>query len=656
MSISPSLSINQSDTPATFQRLAPVRERLVTAYLPAVLDEPCQAWYRHTVTRYLAQQLLTLYRRRIVQIVEEHGYDALPRRTREAVTVATTASVLTVDVNLETAVDPASGPLASTLAQRYQAPTWHLITQRLALDLSAAALETLQQTLAPTVLAAMSDAAFADAVLAVVLSTTPPPVFPDRVRHRLEVHAQHDAVELATTLETRGPSLLELEYLLALRQSAARPARLLSLLRQEHFTVLSAAHYQAIRVALAHNTFQQVDGIPWPTAILATGPTRGHAELRPLVADTMSWLAPEILDAWAQRMWQQRAELSDLDADALDILSALWLYQARTPQDDAVADVDELLAMRELQPKRGGQGRRGGYESEQRHAMLRALTHIQNLWLSMTEVEVYTGASPRTRRRRPETQALQSRVFVITDLLGQLRLDGWLDVEKFIFRPGKVFAHFLHGAGRQTALLSARALAYDPYRQIWEKRLLRYLSWQWRTRAHGGNYGQVYRVDTLLEAIGETVVPRRAAWQKTRLEKALDTILADRGIAAWQYQELNVPQWWRSTVLLEPPEIIRATYQRLTRHETPVTRALPAAPTLGEQVKRRRLVLGLSQIQAAELLGISQAYLSLVERGTKTHLGAALHQKVQTWLGENDETSSNTAALLPPGLSPDSTG
>ena len=62
-------------------------------------------------------------------------------------------------------------------------------------------------------------------------------------------------------------------------------------------------------------------------------------------------------DAWAQRMWQQRAELSDLDADALDILSALWLYQARTPQDDAVADVDErLLAMRELQPKRGGQG------------------------------------------------------------------------------------------------------------------------------------------------------------------------------------------------------------------------------------------------------------------------------------------------------------
>src|SRR5713101_905204 len=72
---------DQPETPATFQRLAPVRERLVTAYLPSVLDEPCQTWYRHTVTRYLAQQLLTLYRRRIVQVVEEQGHDALPRRT-----------------------------------------------------------------------------------------------------------------------------------------------------------------------------------------------------------------------------------------------------------------------------------------------------------------------------------------------------------------------------------------------------------------------------------------------------------------------------------------------------------------------------------------------------------------------------------------------
>ena len=90
-------------------------------------------------------------------------------------------------------------------------------------------------------------------------------------------------------------------------------------------------------------------------------------------------------------------------------------------------------------------------------------------------------------------------------------------------------------------------------------------------------------------------------------------------------------------MVLEPPELIRATYQRLARHEAPPARALPAAPTLGEQLKRRRLALGLSQIQAAEQLEISQAYLSLLERGAKTHLSAALQRKTRLWLGEVQE-------------------
>jgi hypothetical protein len=173
------------------------------------------------------------------------------------------------------------------------------------------------------------------------------------------------------------------------------------------------------------------------------------------------FMSPQDTEQWAQRMWQQRAELSDLDADALDALSALWLYQAHTPQGDAVADVDELLAMRGLQPRRGGLGRRGGYEPEQRSAMLQAVSRIQNLWLHLTALEVYqyTGISLRRRRRKATTELdVQSRVFTITDLLGRTRPDGFMDVERFIFRPGKVFAHFLFGPGRQTALLSAKAL------------------------------------------------------------------------------------------------------------------------------------------------------------------------------------------------------
>jgi len=619
------------------QRLARLREGLATDSLAPLLDAPCQAWYLHAVALSLVQQLRDMYRRRVLTMVQEQGSQALPRATRQAVTVTTTATgALTIQIDFGTVTDPVPAPLAQALAQRYHTSSWHLLAQRLALDLTAVTLESLQQTLGADAVMAMSETVFAETMLAAVLQDTPSP-FPNRVRHRLEVQAQHDALDMAGLIEPRGPSLVELEYLLGLQQNPARPARLLAFLRQEHLTVLSAAHYHALRTALAHNTFQEVEGIPWPTAPLVTGPARGHAELRPLIADTTSWLAPEIVEAWAQRMWQQRGELSDLDADVLDALSALWLRHARTPDEDAVAAVDDLLAMRGLQPKQRGHGRRSGYEPEQRHALLRALTHLQNLWLHMTELELYLPSPSGSRRRRRTTQGVQSRLFTITDLLGHIRPDGWFEMEKFIFRPGKVFAHFLHGPGRQTALLSACALSYDPYRQRWEKRLLRYLSWQWRTRAHGGHYGQTYRVDTLFEAIGEAVDPRRIAWQKARLEKAFDTIHTDGGLAAWQYQDFNLDAWWLSTVLFEPPEIIRTTYEHLAPQDMRAPRALPAGPTLGARLQRRRLALGLSQIQAAEQLDISQAYLSLIERGTKTRLSVHLQRKIRAWLGENTE-------------------
>jgi DNA-binding XRE family transcriptional regulator len=417
-----------------------------------------------------------------------------------------------------------------------------------------------------------------------------------------------------------------------------------ALLREGHLTVLSAAHYQAVREALAKNTFQRLDGIPWPTALLATGPARGHAQLRPVLLDTQPLMPPEEVEGWAQRMWQQRKELTDLDADALDTLSALWLYQARTPQEDAVADVDELLAMRGLQPKRSGQGRRGGYEPQQRTGMLQALCHIQNLWLNMTALEMYENHGTRrgTQRRKPTQQAIQSRAFIITDLFGQIRLDGGLDVQKFIFRPGKVFAHFLFGPGRQSALLSAKALAYDPYRQTWEKRLARYLSYQWRCRAHNGDYMQPFRVATLLDAVGERGNPRYPARLRARLEKALDALQRDRVIAAWQYDRWVealagrhgwAQHWLQATVLIEPPDSIRETYQTLAQHEVPPSLALPAPTSLGEQLKRQRQALGLTQLQAAEQLGISPSHLNRLERGNRGKKPSATVQRnLDAWL------------------------
>lgn len=419
------------------------------------------------------------------------------------------------------------------------------------------------------------------------------------------------------------------------------PARLLP---AQHI-VLNPAHYHAIREILAHNTFTPSEETPWPTARIATGPARGMVQLRPITLETQDWMSPEETDRWAARMWEQRKELSDLDADALDALCALWLTQAQRIDEDVVGDIDALLAMRSLQPKRNGAGAAGGYRPEQRAAMWRAVLHVQNLWVHLSTMEVYQylGVHPRRRRRQqPTEEAIQSRVFAITDRLGHLRPDGFFDVEKFVFRPGKVFAHFLFGTGRQTALLAAQALRYDPLRQTWEKRLARYLSYQWRCKAHAGDLLQPFKVASLLAAVGHALNLRDPARTRARLEKALDILLHDRIIAAWQYARWDEAAtarrgwgnvWLQATILIEPPDNVRTHYQRLTQHEAPAPLPLPAPLTLGARLRQRRQQLGLTLTQVAEQLRISPSYLHRLEQGHRGKRPAAkLQQRLEAWL------------------------
>lgn len=436
----------------------------------------------------------------------------------------------------------------------------------------------------------------------------------------------------------------ELEVLLGIGSEGAREAGPLPKRRDGHLPTLSPVAYQSLREAIVRgDSFEEVAGTPWPVAIIGKeGKTQGQAILRPPAVDEQVLMPLETVEAWATEMWRQRGELSDLDADALDALSAIWIVQAGDPRDGAVTGVDDLLKMRRIKKKRGAEGRRGGYEPEQRADMLRALNHIQNIWLEMDGVEVYEG------RGKPVRKSVQSRAFVVTDRMGQMRLDGHMDVERFRFVPGEIFARFLMGAGRQVALLSAEALRYDPYRQKWEKRLARYLSWQWRTRARTEEYLRPYKVETLLERAGERLNTRRPSQTRERLEKALDTLQRDGVVAGWQYADFD--SWWEevranrkgwarvwlsATVVIEPPEAIKDGYRKgvgrggATRGKVP--RGLAGPLFSGAEVRKKRKELRISQLRAAEQMGITQSRLSRVESG-KILPSGALKATLEQWL------------------------
>lgn len=393
--------------------------------------------------------------------------------------------------------------------------------------------------------------------------------------------------------------------------------------KEERVWVPGSAAYADVQRAIALNTFGDQEG-QWPRARLERA--NGFAELRPIPPSEEMFVSVDELEAMKERMWRNREELTDADVDVMDALSAHWIRHARATSDKVPVILDDLLKLRGLKSKKGGE-RRGGFEPEQRRQLWWSLLKLQDLWLDIAE---RPGSYGRKR-------VLQSRALVLTDRLGQQRLDGKMDVSAILIMPGEAFARFLLGPGRQVALMSSKALHYDPYRQQPEKRLARYFAWQWRVNAGGGVPTLRRKVDTLLQEIGLPLEGSSPSRIRDRLEKALERLLSDSVVARWRYSddfsEENLPRqgWlplWREAVIrLEAPEGVKDAYRSLARAKKILP---PRPPSLGQQLKEQRTGLKISQESAAKEIGITQGYLSAIEAGRKP--GAKVLEKIRSWL------------------------
>jgi hypothetical protein len=392
-------------------------------------------------------------------------------------------------------------------------------------------------------------------------------------------------------------------------------------------TVPNGDVYSSLRQLVSDKQkFEHSDGVPYPVARLETSQARGSVQLKPDFTPEQP-LYPAEQDDLARGMWERVKSLSDLEADVLDALTSTWLRQAKTTNDRALIEVDELIALRGIKPKQSGHGHRCGYTPEQRRTHLRAASVIFDLWLNMEEVVIHRG-----KGKRPYKSSVQSRPFVITDRLGDLRLyDEYVDVRAFKYVPGEVFAAFLIGS-HQTALLSARALEYNFRTQSWHKRLTRYYSYLWGCKAAGTDYDKPLRISDLFrDGLHIEIDTRWLAHTQERFVECHRTLQLDEVIASWRYAQTD-GRWSEWTIVVEPPAMIRRSYEKgpqaVPRFELPPPVKRPTEiDECGESIRAKRESLGLTQRGLAKQLNISQSKVFRAESGS-----GCIPEALRNWL------------------------
>jgi hypothetical protein len=355
-----------------------------------------------------------------------------------------------------------------------------------------------------------------------------------------------------------------------------------------------------------------------------------------------------------------RQEFTDLDVDVLDILMGIWLDRRREIDKYVEVDTDQILHARGLKHKVNGQGSNRsaigrGYTPQQREAVNRSICRLLLLWGEVQVIHSHDkedfngeGRVLEVDDRGPGWRELASQLFEFNSERNNTNEDKR---QSFSYRPGEIFRHFNL---RQRMYQPAKIYNYN-YDRYWrEKRLGRYLMWQWRVNRQHERSTLVKSTTSLLNSLvlnldrnrfkkheDEDVFDMKEKYRpegngltyrvRKRLERTLDRLRTDEIIGDWDYLDGWKPSWSRksnwadlwstSEILLSPSESLVNTYQGgddspQDSDESDRSPQEKSLPTLLTEVKTR---FGLTQEELGdEIGGFDQSYVSALINGRKT--------------------------------------
>ncbi|MED1299459.1 hypothetical protein BK704_34165 [[Bacillus thuringiensis] serovar konkukian] len=434
-----------------------------------------------------------------------------------------------------------------------------------------------------------------------------------------------------------------------------------NILNENYLEVNNSAVYYKLRDGIAKNQFEEDENTQLKSYPIETKDSNGVAQLSSHKDEDLKLTNIEEAARWNTLVDGVMSNMDDLTADCLDTITIQWLNEAKSPDEFIDFSYEQVLDMCSISKAKANGVEY--YRVEDKIKVAKRIAALASIFIYLNddnEVVVLNDRAETGRHYEVKREVIK-RLFVLDSVVlwRDKNTNEYMGIESCRIKPGSFLSGYLYGSNSTTALLSKKALEYNSYRHKYHKRLIRYLTWQWRIRQMFSSLQRPYSIGGdkgLLAVMGinQKQKPNRI---REQLENVLMDLEKEEVISHWEYdngleeEKLIKKNWFKNyysqlgIVILPPKELIssmenlakKKTIDTIHEENQPIKIVeKPLDTTENEQVIREKIefVHMKKSITMRELsieIGISQPTLSRFYNKKTKRLSSTARSKLNQW-------------------------
>ncbi|MDA2358996.1 helix-turn-helix transcriptional regulator [Bacillus cereus] len=429
----------------------------------------------------------------------------------------------------------------------------------------------------------------------------------------------------------------------------------------DYYEVNNSAVYYKLRDGIAKNQFEEDEETKIKSYPIETKDSNGLAQLSSHKDEDLRLTNIEEAARWNTLVDGVMSNMDDLTADCLDSITIQWLNEAKSPDEFIDFSYEQVLEMCSI-PKAKANGVEY-YRAEDKIKVAKRIAALASIFIYLNdenEVVVLNDRAEPGKHYEVKREIIK-RLFVLDSVVlwRDKNTNEYMGIESCRIKPGSFLSSYLYGSSSTTALLSKKALEYNSYRHKYHKRLIRYLTWQWRIRQMFSSLSRPYSIggDKGLLAVMDIKQNQKPNRIRDQLENVLMDLEREKVISHWEYEngldeeQLTKKNWFKNYYsqlgirILPPKELMNSMESLAKKKNTNVIQAetiiakkesKPINVDESEHLIREKIVFlhtkkSITMRELSEEIGISQPTLSRFYNQKTKRLSGVAKEKLNRW-------------------------